>query len=104
VDRDIAEGRKSVNGKLVVGLAAVLLSCVSANIAVAGVARSANYSLDYAISSAGGGVSQSATYSSVSVLLVDGPDGILSSSTNYRMGSVVGMSDSPTVVADWSLY
>jgi hypothetical protein len=93
-------------GKLLATVVLLAWGAFSSATGHAAIARSTNYSLDYALATSGGGSSQSAQYGVVSVLKAQGVTGETVTSTRYKIETVVGITDPPAAssVTDWSLY
>ncbi|MBX7246439.1 MAG: hypothetical protein K1X53_13160 [Candidatus Sumerlaeaceae bacterium] len=72
-----------------------------------GVARSASYSMDYAVANAGGQKASSTNYSAVAVLKTNGVGGGKSTSTSYSVEPVAGLTDTTPPAArvnDWKKF
>ena len=88
-------------------LGSFLAVSVLASVGCAGVARSASYSMDYAVTNAGGQKAASANYSAVAVLKTNGVGGGKSTSTSYSVEPVAGLTDTTPPAArvdDWKKF
>jgi hypothetical protein len=86
---------------------ASLVACIAvagSTMAFAGQAKSLDYDLEYGNINAGSASTQSADYSNVSTITLDGVAGQSASSASYSVAPAVGGISSPATVPDWSLY
>lgn len=93
------------NHPLLTGTACIFFTVSSALPALAGVAASTNYSMEYAGVGVSGQPAQSASYSSLTVIRTAGAGVTVATSANYTQKPVVGSSFGPNAkIADWSRY